>query len=170
MPPWECLEHIFKLSHKDMKLSILQKRPLCTTKWKNLFLFSMGEILSIAPINHTRFWWHVAKFPLVHLEIQSEFGNQKLWMILVTSKFFNCGMQLTFLPSEVERPRYISTFSDVIENQCLVYKICINQVTNWWYNQSAELSKDIASSSFNSTLCMGYNIFGVDVHSTPLTS
>ena len=40
----------------------------------------------------------------------------------------------------------------------------------WGYNQSAQLLKDIASSSFNSLLCLGYDIFEVGVHFTPLAS
>ena len=47
---------------------------------------------------------------------------------------FSCGMKITFLPmnlfaSEAEWPHYISTFSDVITNQCLIFKTYINQVT-----------------------------------------
>ena len=40
----------------------------------------------------------------------------------------------------------------------------------WGYNQSAQLSKDVASSSFNALLCLGYDIFEVGVHFTPLAS
>ena len=40
----------------------------------------------------------------------------------------------------------------------------------WWYNQSAQLLKDIASSSFNSLPCLGYDIFEVGVHFPPLAS
>ena len=51
--------------------------------------------------------------------------------IFLSTKGFSSGVKLAFLrmnpiASKVLWPRYISTFSDVIKTQCLVFKIYIN--------------------------------------------
>ena len=60
-------------------------------------------------------------------------ATSKLLIVLCLLKFFR-KMKITFLlmnplTRDVEWPLYVSTFSNVIKNRCLFFKIYINQVT-----------------------------------------
>ena len=98
-------------------------------------------------------------------------ATSKVLIVLCLRKFF-CEMKKTFSPMnpparDVEWPLYISTFSNFNKNQC--QKSTSIKWPNWWYNQSAQFWKDIVSSSFNFLPCLGYDIFEVNAHFTPLT-